>query len=182
MNSFRINRGAIASKEYRNVMKSLFLICSLFFFGSACAQPLVKIYGFSQLFTPGMIPTDMNDEKGRAKRPRTNTNYYIYLSLPAKETIKVNEMRIGQQWYKLLGATSVKTPVYIEQPVKKLVVAATLNKVLELQKGDSSATVRNLLLTKDLANAELIVSYTWKGKTFYISKQKITVLEPVHGL
>jgi len=182
MNSFGINWELYTSNYEINEMRYLFLIVTLFSLGSVNAQTGLKLYGFSQSFTPGNVPVEMDGEGTTAKRPHSRTNYFVYISVPSKETIQVKEIRIGQQWYKPLYVNLVKTPVFTEQPSKKTLIPATTNKVFEIQMGDSSKLVRKLFLTKEMSRAELVVIYSWKGSDHMVAQKKWTILPPVLGL
>src|SRR6476659_3483084 len=109
MNSFGIKWELYASNYKINDMRYLFLIAALFSLCSVRAQTGLKLYGFSQSFTPGNVPVDMDGEGGSAKRSHSRTNYFVYLSVPPKETVIVKEIRIGQQWFKPLYTNKVKT-------------------------------------------------------------------------
>ncbi len=167
-------------------MKRGFLILSVLIGLLAGAQPVSKLYAYSQVFIPGMIPQrDISEEPGRSIIPvRTNIIYYIYVKHNNSTLIQPKQIWIKGKWYKILRAPLVKTPIYSDQPGNKLLVPSTGYKVIQLQLGDSLAAVNKLpaSVIKLKLNAELILAYNWKGNTYYSSVKNISELEPVHGL
>ena len=168
-------------------MKRGFLIYCLLISQLGLAQPSIsKVYAFSQSFTPGIIPQrDMREEPGAVvQKPHVIVNYYIYIKLAGSASAQPKQIWIRGKWYKITRYPLVKTPVYSDQPQKKLLVPLTGYKVFQLQPGDSLQSVGKLspIVKKMMGNSELILVYGYKGMTYYSSLKKITVLDPVHGI
>jgi hypothetical protein len=163
-------------------MKSLFLISLLFLSGLAVAQPKLKLYAYSQAFTPGTIPVDISEEGKGQPESRVHTNYYIYISVPAGTTVTPTQMQLNGKWYKLLNPEKPVLPVYSDYPEKKLLVPRTLNQVFQLLTADSCSPPSTINISKALSKSEIIVVYTYKNRIYSIGKTKFTVLPPVHGL
>lgn len=168
-------------------MKGVLLIPILLVGAFSCAQPSVKLFGYSQKFVPGMVPQeDLPDENGGqpVKRPRVITNYYIYTATATSVTIVPTAIWIGGKWDTITSQQVIKSPVFTEVPEKKQLVPLTSRVVKQLNIGD---TLQSPLagigkLKKMMSENEVIISYTWKGKRYFIPLKKLSALEPVHGL
>lgn len=149
------------------------------------SQPVIKLYGYSQETFYGMVPQrDIPSENGetRPKKPNSTINYYLYVAVNASTKITPLKIFIKDQWYEARNSKQVKTPVFIEMPFKKTLVAATKMKVLQFQKADSATVSKpSSTLKKMMKQSELILSYSWKGRIYYTTLKKITILEPVHA-
>jgi len=152
----------------------------------AFAQPVTKVYAYSQSFTPGIVPQrDIAEKPGAAfQKSHTIINYYIYLKLGSSALVQPKQIWIKGKWYKIIRSSPVKTPVFADQPGKKILVPSTGYKVLQVQPGDTLQAIGKLSGTvkKMMNNSELVIAYNWKGVTYYNSVKKITVLERVHAL
>lgn len=167
-------------------MRVRILLACLAISGMLAAQPVVKLYGYSQEYTPGNIPVNVPDENGN-KQPRRSfvtTNYYIYVSVDTKTDIQLQEVWVGGKWDTVISQQVVATPVVVSYPVKKTLVASTKQKVLQLNKGDSVTRVitPSVSLKKMMKGNELIVAYLWKGKKYYAALRKLSVLPVLHGI
>jgi transcription antitermination factor NusG len=168
-------------------MKRSLLIISFFASQAILAQPAVKLYAFSQMFTPGMVPSeDAPDENGgkRVKGPRTVTNYYIFIAADTSIKIQAREIWIDGKWDTIASLQTVVTPFISEYPRKTTLVPATKNKVQQVNIGEplKRTVVQTALLKKMMKENEVIVAYIWKGKKYYLSLKKLTVLEIIHGV
>lgn len=154
-------------------MKSIFLISCLFLSGLAFSQPISKLYVYSQEHTPGMIP------EGESSGSRTRTLYSIYVTqsqLSAK--IQFTRIRIDNQWYKVSTIDTLGSPIYMEQPEKKLLVPRTKNLVLQLNLGETASAPFRALSSK----AKATVYYIYKGKNYMVSCNGIVKLAPFLGI
>ncbi|MBM3415673.1 MAG: hypothetical protein FJY20_04325 [Bacteroidetes bacterium] len=168
-------------------MKNFLIISALLSAGSIAAQPVIKLYAYSQVDTPGIVPQrDIPAEDGAApvKKPAAVISYYIYASLSRIAAVQFSRIWIKGQWYKIRTTAAVTTPVITDQPVVKTLVPATRQKVVQVQQGDSLIAPQKSFaaLKKMMSNSKLILAYTWKSKTWYIPVKKITELEPMHAL
>jgi len=151
------------------------------------AQPVVKLYGYSQVFVPGMIPQDdVPDENGGkpVKKSHVVTNYYFFIAASPAAIVQPNEIWLDGKGFKAIRQQVVKTPVTSDSPEKKTLVAATTLKVTQLTLGDSltSAPKPTQTLRRLMAANQFVLVYSWKGKRYYTAIKKLTVLSPVHGV
>lgn len=166
-------------------MKTIIIISSLIISQAAFAQLNVKLYGYSQEVTPGMVPQrDIPDENngGRVlKTPAVTTFYYVYTRTSV--LIQPDEIWIGGKWHVATTKLVKATPVVTEYPAKKTLVPFTKLKVQLIERGDTLTNTAFITpaLKKMMTANELIISYTWKGKKNYAALKKLTVLETIHG-
>jgi hypothetical protein len=154
-------------------MKTLFLISCLFIAGLVSCQPVSKLYAFSQEHTPGMIP------EGEMGGSRNRTQYFIYVtqSVPSAK-IQFTRIRINNQWYKVNTVDTLGSPVYLEQPEKKLLVPRTRQLVLQLNLGETASAPFRAVSTK----AKASVYYIYKRKNYTVSCMVIQKLPAFLGL
>ncbi|MGQ0737494.1 MAG: hypothetical protein ACT4OJ_00385 [Bacteroidota bacterium] len=168
-------------------MKRCFIISFVLASQLITAQPAVKLYGYSQVFVPGMIPQDdVPDENGgrTIKKPHVVTNYYLFIAASPATIIQPREIWLEGKGFRAISQQLVKTPVMSDYPEKKTLVAATKLKVTQLTLGDSlpsSPKPTQTLRRLTVAN-QFVLVYSWKGKRYYTVIKKLTVLSPVHGV
>ena len=170
-------------------------VCFLFLMAASIpglSQPVVKIYAYSQIATPGIIPKGVTDENGN----RINTkkepavNYYIFASYSSPAKINFSEVWIKGKFYNVRIKKIDSTPVINvnetipDKPVKVELVPASKGKVLSIIPAETkkSSLIKTSWFINMTKHAELIVSYTYKGKKYFISVKKIKILEPVAGV
>lgn len=167
-------------------MKSFLAILVLFLSCPILGQVPVRIYAYQQEITPGMVrQRDIPDETGGRTReadPLVHLQYYIYAVTRPKDSLQFRGLWIRGQWYAVAGRTLTPTPVKQEVPVKKILVPLQKGENWQLHKGDSLPASRfpsrlQALMKKN----ELIIAYTYRGKTGYIPLKKITRLEKMHA-
>lgn len=167
-------------------MKNSFLAVFLLLGQAMPAQPVVKVYAYSQVITPGIVrQRDIPVENGSAPASKASaaTHYYIYAVVSPAVSLQPRQVWIQGQWYTIGGSTIEKTPVQIEVPAPRVLVPATRQKVIQVEPGDSLPVIKkpSSALVKMMKQSELIFSYQWKGKLYYTPVTKITVLEKVHA-
>ena len=163
-------------------------ILLLLFIGASLlvkAQPGMTLYGFSQLFTPGMIRADDN-QSGR----RGSITYYIYMSMPAGTSIRFDHIWIDGNLYEGAMQPVDSTPVINVnysipgKVVKRVLVPKTRQLVLQVlphqQTTDSLA--KTTLVKKLISRSSLVISYWYKGRKYYSHLDKLVELEPVAGM
>lgn len=170
------------------MMMQKLLLVLLLMSGLVCgAQPALSLRAYKQAVAPGTVPAGVseNSSPGAEVRKRIATRYYLYLSYSPRTTIQPQRVWIGKKAYTLEVEPVVKTPVehvnrnIPSHPVTTVLIPRTSRKVVRLKPGTATdaaplpASARNLIDT-----SELVVSYTWKGKTYYKALDKITVLDP----
>src|SRR5690349_13796232 len=140
-------------------MKRLLLISSLLFGKQLLAQPPLKVYAYSQEFTPGMATSR---EIGK---PAHKTVYYIYIATQNKTSIQPRELYLNGQWYSVASAKTVKTPVIIEQPAKKTLILAGNSKVIKIELGVplKNGSEESEKSRQKFLKSKLFMSYIWKG-------------------
>lgn len=163
-------------------MKKGLLITALLFSLVMAGQPALKLYGFSRVSTPGMVPAREFDENGRTinKPANESIGYFIYLAANASLKIQPKEIWIMGKRYRVSSAPVIQSPVVAG---KDTLVKATSLKIQELQWDNKPSTTTSTPATvkKLAATNELVLKYQWKGKTYYKSLKKISELEPVFG-
>ncbi len=169
-------------------MKKLYFLLLLFISCSVLAQPRIKIYAYSQVVMPGTIPVD---ENGRPLRPKElPVNYYIFAVNKSFVKINFTEVWIKGKCYKTQTSPVDSTPVITtnydipDNPVKTILVPATKLRVISISHSEACGNIKKssswlLNMTK---HAELIVSYFYQGKKYYIPVKKIKVLQTVAGV
>jgi hypothetical protein len=166
----------------------IFVLTSL----SAISQPSIKIFAYSQAVSPGIVPKGVTDENGKTitTKKEIAVNYYIFASYNKSIKINIEEIWIKGNFFNPVVKNIDSTPVLnINEtipgnPVKVIMVPATTQKVISLKPGEliknhiiQASSFRNLA-----KHAELIISYVYKGKKYFIGVKKIKVLEPIAGV
>lgn len=163
-------------------MKKGLLITALLFSLVMAGQPALKLYGFSRVSTPGIVPAREFDENGRAisKPANESIGYFIYLAASASLKIQPKEIWIMGKRYMVSSAPVIQSPVIAG---KDTLIKASSLKIQELQWDNNPSTTTSLPVTvkKLAATNELVLKYQWKGKTWYKTVKKIKELEPVFG-
>jgi hypothetical protein len=176
-----------SNNKRQKAMKRCFIISFVLASQVITAQPAVKLYGYSQVFVPGMVPQHDIPGEGGGNAPKKTyvvTNYYLFMAANPTAIIWPQEIWIDGKGFKVTGPQVVKTPVIVEFPEKKTLVAATKLKVMQLALGDSlpASPKPTLTLRKLLAGNQLVIVYSWKGKRHYAVIKKLAVLSPVHAM
>jgi len=171
-------------------MKTPLLFVLLFMYGSIYGQPRVKIYAYSQVTTPGNIPspTGENTFPTPDRQPPNPVNYYIFAAYDSSATISFTGIWIKGRSYQV-QTEKTSSPVLLtnnsipDDPGIDIMVPATQLKVTSISPVGSPGNrrinkswFRNMLKT-----SELIVSYFYKGKTYFIPVGKIKELAPAPG-
>lgn len=170
------------------MMKRKLLLLSALLLGVfAYSQPTLTLRAYKQVVFPGTVPVGIseNSPPSGQVRKKASTNYFLYLVYPKKETVAPQLVWIQKKAYRVKVEPVPKTPVehtnrnIPTRPVTTVLVPQTSGKAVRLVPAtftDStpvSASARKLVET-----SELVVSYKWKGKTYYKALGKITELEP----
>jgi hypothetical protein len=168
-------------------MKKLCGIFLLLFSLSALAQPPVKLYAYSQETTPGTIPVDENGNPIRPRGPLLN--YFFFAAYSSSYTIRFDGIWIKGKGFSVQTSKVASTPVTItnnnipSNPVTTVLVPATKLMVISIQPISPSGNSVNSSWFRELAKKnELIISYYYKGKKYFIQVKKIKVLPPVAGV
>jgi hypothetical protein len=156
---------------------------------SAIGQPPVKIFAYSQITTPGTIPKGATDENGNRinTKKESPVNYYIFASYNSSAKIRFNEIWIKGKFYRTQMKNIDSTPVVNinetipGKPVKVELVPAVKGKVISIVPGKTkkSSLIKTAWFINMTKRAELIVSYTYQGKKYFIRVKKIKMLEPL---
>ena len=166
-----------------------FLLCVIAATGHAQSLPFVNMYAYSQAILGGANPQVEIEEGGKEiKEQRTaKLNYYFYAEYLPGTKFTITSIWIKGQRFAATVDTIRQTPVKMDatdlgvSSQKKVLVPSTLNKVLRLiPKGLLKAgNKRANWLQKMLAENELVVACTWKGKIWYYSVSKIKLLDTI---
>ncbi|HEX5653941.1 MAG TPA: hypothetical protein VFX58_12760 [Chitinophagaceae bacterium] len=161
-------------------MKEKFLVASLLASFYSLAQPNVKLYGYSQLSTPGMV-TDKKAANKPGKSWDAALDYFIYLSFNRALSIQPKEVWIKGKRFTITSSKTVATPVY--SPGNTLLVAQSSSKVMELKHDSPLPTLASasLWLKNMISQNELVVAYSWKGKKYYKALKSIKELDTVYN-
>ncbi len=156
-------------------------LLSIALFSSAVAfcQPHVKLYGYSQEFTPGMVrERDLSDSAANLARP--SVTYYLYFTAPASSQIRPAGLWINGKQIEMKSAPVVKSPVVRFD--RYVLVPGTRAVVREIQWADSLPATRTApWLRKMIRENELVMTYFWNGKKYGVALKKIKALEVVFG-
>jgi hypothetical protein len=166
-------------------MKKLYLVFFSFLTVTAFAQPAVRIYAYSQETTPGIIPVDENGRPIRSKEPLVD--YYLFAAYSPAYNIRFDGIK--GQGYSVQTSKAGKTPITVtnndisSNPVTTVLVPATKLTVISLQPiSPSGNEVKANWFREMLRKNELIISYFYKGKKYFIPFKKIKSLPPVFGV
>jgi hypothetical protein len=181
--NININQTNAASYYKRLKMKLSLLFIAVFAATMAVSQPKLRLYGFAQAGTPGMIPVKDRNENGQpdTKIPNASIQYFIFTGTPYKTSIIPEELWINGTRYKVKSFEKVTTPVLSKnndtlikqsnQYIQKLIPWDKLQPILK-----ASAYFNKLI-----ANNELLLKYKWNKKTYYATLKKLIVLETEFG-
>jgi hypothetical protein len=152
---------------------ALLIIATITGFG----QPLTKLYGFSQSQLPGMVPkgSSGNDAK---------TQVSIYFQWNPKSTVKPTGLWLNgkSQSFQLV---SEKIPVvqvdktFPSNPVKKVLVPANGLRTVVFSAIQTKTSATPAAAKKLVAGIAVVVEFEWKGKKYYRTLKKLTVLSPI---
>ena len=154
---------------------------------SVFAQPPIKIYAYSQATTPGTIPVDENGNPVRFKADRLN--YFFYAVYSSSYKLKFDGIWIKGKGFSVQTSRVNSTPVTVTnndipaEPVTTVLVPATNKWVMSIQPiSESGITVKAAWFRDMLKKNELVISYYYNGRKYFIPVKKIKVLPPVAGL
>lgn len=163
-------------------MKKGLLTTALLFSLVIAGQPPIKLYGFSRVSTPGMVPAREPDENGRtiSKPANESIDYFIYLAAGHSLKIQPKEIWIRGKRYTVSSSPVIQSPAVAGTDT---LVKTTPLKIQEIKWNHNPLNTISLPATiKKLAAAnELMLKYQWKGKTYYKAVKKIKELEPFFG-
>jgi hypothetical protein len=146
----------------------------------ASSQPSLKIYGYAQSHLPGMVPKGTSGNGAQ-------TSYFVYLQ--HSSSVKITPAALWIHGKRTaFKPEEADLPVVITnnnipgKPVKTTLVPKNGLKTISFQQlktglGDKTTSSINKLSAKN----ELVIEYKWKGKTWYKTLKKLTVLEPLMG-
>ena len=160
------------------LMKKLTLLAALIVATIAgFAQPAVKLYGYSQSQLAGMVP------KGRAGNG-AKTEISIYFQSKAADKVKRLALWVNGE-SQAFTLTAVELPVIQinktipSNPVKTILVPANGLKTTGFS-GLKGRTATIPAAAKKLVSSNaVVIQYEWKGKKYYKTLKKLTVLEPL---
>lgn len=140
-------------------------------------QPLTKLYGFSQSQLPGMVPKGSSGNGAK-------TEISIYFQWNQKNIVKPTGLWVNgkSQSFQLV---SEKIPVvqvdktFPAKPVKKVLVPANGLKTVVFKGIQSKTGVIPAAAKKLVPSNAVVVEYEWKGKKYYKTLKKLTMLEAV---
>lgn len=155
------------------------ILITLMVSGYCGAQPEIKLYGFSQVSTPGMVP--QRDLSVPGEKPwKAAITHYVYLSLKPSVQIQPREIWIEGKRFAVTSSV-VHAPVKLASGVT--LVPPSKSKIIELHKKDSLPALNapSPRLKKLIRENDLVVYYSWQGRKYYGVLKKIKKLEPVYG-
>jgi hypothetical protein len=167
----------------KNLLFFIALIAGLTLFG----QPAIRIFAFEQENLPGTKPAGVKDENGNpVKKAAAKKNYFIFLSFKKTYNITPEQIFIRGK-ASGIQSTTIKTPPVVytnnnipNNPEKTVLVPFTNDKVLEVQVNDKSTNEKKTASVQKLAGKnDVVISYLWKKKIYFIALKKLKKLEPV---
>lgn len=168
--------------------KRVFILLGCFFIITGVSNAQVKkAYAYKQANIPGTVigsdDGDIKEKNALKKEPSQNFNYWFYLSIPKSEKITVTGIWINGNQYKAISESITHLPVKkivfsgVEKNDTLIMAPATTNKVILTYPGER--TTGDSKYASGLARSnELVIRYTWKGKTQYTTVKKIKELPP----
>jgi hypothetical protein len=171
-------------------MKKIYLFILLFISGTAYSQPAIKLYAYSQVSMPGNIPVGTDEKGNPVELKELPENYYIFATHSQTVRINFNSVWIKGKYYQVQVEKVNETPVVntnndgTSKPVKTVLVPATKQKVMAITPvgapGDS--IIKASWFRTMLKCNEVIVSYNYNGKRYFLPLKKIKILPPVAGI
>jgi hypothetical protein len=160
----------------------IFLAAGITLYG----QPAVRIFAFAQESSPGTIPAGVKDENGDpVKKAAAKEIYFVFLSFRKTHVIKPVQLFIKSQAYMIQATKIRKTPVeYADnsipnKPEKDILIAKTSNKVIELSVGEKAVPKKKSSYVQKLTKSiDVVVSFFWNKKKYFIALKKIKKLKP----
>ena len=168
-------------------MKVLFLLISLGFGLTSFTQPAIKTFAFEQDNVPGTKPAGVTDENGNlVRKVAARKNYFIFLSFNKAYNITPTQVFIRGNLLTVTSTLNRKTPIELvnnnipNKPQTITLVPATSNKVLEIQVNEAPGENAKSTTVQKLTNKnEVVVVYSWKKKTYFLTLKKLKKLDPV---
>lgn len=168
-------------------MKKYLLFFSLIIIGSGIhGQPTIKVFGFEQECSPGIVAVNVKDENGNpVKKAATQKNYFIYISLKQKYSITPQQVFIYGKAFSVETKAVEATPLehvnnnIPHQPERTTLVPKTTNKVIELKIIDSLQLRKTSAIQNLTNNNDVVISYSWNKKKYFAILKKLKKLEPV---
>ena len=146
-----------------------------------------KVYAYKQASIPGIIigseETDIKEKNDKKEEAVQNFNYWFYLSVAKKEKVTITGLWIGGRQYGIKSESITSSPIQriiytgIEKNDTTVIVPFTTNKIILVYPSGIMAGVSKNTLSYARQN-ELVIRYSWKGKTYYTTVKKIKELPP----
>lgn len=164
----------------------LFAFCLLIVSIVGNAQ-VKKVYAYKQASIPGIIigsdDNDIKEKDDKKEEPVQNFNYWFYLSVQKKEKVTITGLWIDGRQYGIKSETMASLPIKkviytgVEKNDTTVMVPFTTNKVILIYpSGILHGGLKNTL--RYASQNELVIRYSWKGKTYYTTVKKIKELPP----
>jgi hypothetical protein len=168
-------------------MKVVFLLISLGFGLASFSQPAIKTFAFEQDNVPGTKPTGVTDENGNpVRKVAAKKNYFVFLSFNKAYNITPTQVFIKGNSLTITSTLTRKTPIELvnnnipNKPQKITLVPATANKVLEIQLNEAPReNAKSTTVQKLTDKNEVVIMYSWKKKTYFLTLKKLKKLDPV---
>ena len=144
-------------------MKKSFLALSLLISCICIGQPVIRLYGYSQIQTLGIV---RERDPGKPASATSAITHYIFTATSKSVHIRPVEIWIRGQRHKLDKVKIVSTPV--QSFTNDVLIPKTTQKVSELQLGDGLPPLKSTpsWLKKMTKDNELVIAYYWNGKKY----------------
>jgi hypothetical protein len=157
---------------------------NLFFFVflfelNAQSIPVVKIYGYKQQLFQG--------KKTSKNEPIKKTEQYkLFVEYRKNSSINITEVWIQSNYFRFTTHPKLKSPILdVQQPAnKQILVPKTTNRIIEidLTNKQEPSPRPTAALGKLLQSNDVVISYLFKGKTYFATLKKMIALEPFDGM
>jgi hypothetical protein len=141
----------------------------------AQTAPVKKVYAYRQAILQGKKPSHQEEAK-------STDQYFLFAEFSKNQKAIINGIWIQNNYY------SYKTKQHLKLPVKKAMMEGMEDVLLVPKTGNS---VYEIIVTKPinpsprpgrelgllLQKNEVVISYTYKGKQYYATAEKMIVLE-----
>ena len=157
----------------------LLFFAVLLFELKAQSTPVIKIYGYKQQLFQGKKPSKNEPIKNSAQ-------HKLFVEYRKNSSINITGVWIESDFFRFTTHPKLKSPISdIQQPAnKQILVPKTNNRIIEIElKNKQEPSPRpTATLGKLLQNNDVVISYLFKGKTYFATLKKLIVLEPFDGM
>lgn len=167
----------------KNLLFFMFFATSLGIYG----QPTIKIIAFEQENVPGTVPSGVKNENGtERKKAAAPKNYFIFMTYQKSSPIRPGEVFIRGKSFTAEKNEVKGTPYYYTDSAipnnhrKITLVPKTKNDVIQLTLNENPERKKISFTTQKLIKEnDVVITYFWKQKEYFMTLKKISKLPSV---